>query len=731
MKRRQSEFEHWLRGAEVFRHRVGMSLVAVGVAFLVALVVASLVTFASFFVLLSPTERAVAGYYLPARAFDIVGLGNVRLLSRNVEIAGERLSKLTPSEVVVVLAKPFAATVGVKGWLLWLVWLSSFGATPVVMMRAWTGFGRRLGQDEFRRGAQVIDPEKLADRVRKERGSNYSLAGVPIPRGVEMRNVLITGAMGTGKSVAMLDLAEQVAAMGRKMVIYDKVGEFTEVFYRHGKDIILNPFDQRTAAWNVFSEVRAIYDYDVLAAALIHDSKNASANEQFFKAGARALFAALLRVLQREGRTQTHILADTILRTPAEELAQMVQGTPAEAFITPKAAQQAGGVVAELVAALIALQYLQEGDFSIREWVVRDDDSRLFITSHESIHDAIRPLISMWIEIALRAAMARERTSEDRVWVFLDELPSLGTLTILKQSLVEARKYGVVHVVGLQNIAQLRDAFGKDVTQVLRSNLQNYLVLRVADEETAEAYSKLLGSFEQDERDEGLSFGLSSARDGSSQQISRKEVRLVMPAELQHLPDCTGYVQVAGDWPLTRVTYAPKKREVVAVGFLERLDLAVSHESSPGAGDPEQIAAERDKDIVAETEPEPTTAPAVTQPEPEEPTKPWKTRPMTRRRSRKLEEEQKEIADHGMDVMREILSALSEDLSTGAKSWGKDVIKRDGQIYLIWPTAVDGYGIDPARLDPTGVGDFVHIGVDGEYLDAVELKPEVAKKFFA
>jgi hypothetical protein len=388
-------------------------------------------------------------------------------------------------------------------------------------------------------------------------------------------------------------------------------------------------------------------------------------------------------------------------------------------------------VVAELVAALIALQYLQEGDFSIREWVVRDDDSRLFITSHESIHDAIRPLISMWIEIALRAAMARERTSEDRVWVFLDELPSLGTLTILKQSLVEARKYGVVHVVGLQNIAQLRDAFGKDVTQVLRSNLQNYLVLRVADEETAEAYSKLLGSFEQDERDEGLSFGLSSARDGSSQQISRKEVRLVMPAELQHLPDCTGYVQVAGDWPLTRVTYAPKKREVVAVGFLERLDLAVSHESSPGAGDPEQIAAERDKDIVAETEPEPTTAPAVTQSEPEEPTKPWKTRPMTRRRSRKLEEEQKEIADHGMDVMREILSALSEDLSTGAKSWGKDVIKRDGQIYLIWPTAVDGYGIDPARLDPTGVGDFVHIGVDGEYLDAVELKPEVAKKFFA
>jgi type IV conjugative transfer system coupling protein TraD len=722
MKRRQSKFEHWLRGAEVFRHRVGMSLAAVGVAFLVALAVASLLTFASFFVLLSPIERTVAGYYLPARAFDIVGLGNVRLLSRNVEIAGERLSNLTPSEVVAVLAKPFAKTVGFKGWLLWLVWLSSFGATPVVMMRTWTWFGRRLGQDEFRRGAQVIDSQKLADRIRNERGTNYSLVGVPIPRGVEMRNVLITGAMGTGKSVAMLDLAEQVAARGRKMVIYDKVGEFTEVFYRPGKDIILNPFDQRTAAWNVFKEIRAVYDYDVLAAALIHDSKNATANEQFFKSGARALFAALLRVLQRDGRAQTHVLADTILRTPAEELAQMVQGTPAEAFITPKAAQQAGGVVAELVAALIALQYLQEGDFSIREWVARDDGSRLFITSHESIHDAIRPLIAMWLEIALRAAMALDRTSEERIWFFLDELPSLGTLTILKQSLVEARKFGVVHVVGLQNIAQLRDAFGKDVTQVLRSNLQNYLVLRVADEETAEAYSKLLGSFEQDERDEGLSFGLSSARDGSSQQISRKEVRLVMPAELQHLPDCTGYVQVAGDWPLTKVTYAPKKREAVAVGFLERDDLAVSHETPAFVGDSRQTASD--------AEPESASASSITQPEPRKQAKHGKTRPIKPRHFRELEDEREETTDPDMNVMREILSALSEDLSTGAKRWGKDVIKRDGQIYLIWPTAVEGYGIDPARLDPTGIGDFVHVGVDGEYLDAVELKPEVAKKFF-
>jgi hypothetical protein len=180
---------------------------------------------------------------------------------------------------------------------------------------------------------------------------------------------------------------------------------------------------------------------------------------------------------------------------------------------------------------------------------------------------------------------------------------------------------------------------------------------------------------------------------------------------------------------LTKVGYAPKKREAVTVGFLERLDLAVSHESSSRAVDPEQIAAERDKDIVAETEPEPTTAPAVTQPEPEKPAKHGKTRPMKRHHFRDLDADE-EAAGDGMDVMREILSALAEDLRTGVKKWGKDAIKRNGRIYLVWPAAVDGYGVDPACLDPAGVGDFVHIGVDGEYLDAVELKPDVAKKFF-
>ena len=131
----------------------------------------------------------------------------------------------------------------------------------------------------------------------------------------------------------------------------------------------------------------------------------------------------------------------------------------------------------------------------------------------------------MYTDIAIRAAMAGERHREDKLWIFLDELASLRSLPILKDSLTEARKYGVVHVIGLQNVAQLKQNFGDNIAQVLRSNLQNYLVLRVADEDTQESYSKLLGSKEIDENNESLSFGANSSKDGSGVQTARREMR--------------------------------------------------------------------------------------------------------------------------------------------------------------------------------------------------------------
>lgn len=40
------------------------------------------------------------------------------------------------------------------------------------------------------------------------------------------------------------------------MIVYDPTGEFTEAFYREGKDILMNPLDSRSPNWNVWNEIR-------------------------------------------------------------------------------------------------------------------------------------------------------------------------------------------------------------------------------------------------------------------------------------------------------------------------------------------------------------------------------------------------------------------------------------------------------------------------------------------
>lgn len=707
MRKSRTAFEDFLRGGEVFRHRMGMLFANLGLALIVAIVVAIVTAWLLALATMSPDQRALAGYYVPARTAQIFGLGKSRMLARDVEIAGQALPDATPDEIVLLLRRAYERHAALRVWLIFFASVGAFGTTLFLLPSFWRRFGQKLVRDEFRRGARVVEAQEIEKLVLARHESHYRFCGVPIPSGYEMRNFLATGSMGSGKSVALLDLAEQVAERGRKMVIYDKVGEFTEVFYRPERDVILNPFDTRSVHWNVFREIRAIYDFDVLAAALIKDAKNSTGNDQFFKAGARALFAAVLNRLHQDGQTQTKVLARTLLKTPAEELAKLVEGTPAEAFITPKAAQQAGGVVAELVGALIALQYVEEGDFSIREWIARDDDSRLFITSNELVHDALRPLLSMWLEIALRAAMALPRTREDRIWFFIDEMPSLGALDILKQSLVEARKFGVVHVLGVQNVAQIRDAFNKDVAQVLRANLQNFLVLRVSDEETAEAYSKLLGSFEQDERDETVSFGDSSSRDGSATQISRKEVRLVMPSELQRLPDCTGYLQVAGAWPLAKVSYKPVSRDKVAEPYMQRPDLVVS----PGT-DRALVSERKHKQEQQEEQPE-------VQPQPSQ----VELQDETKREAQ--EPEGAEVVE--MEYAKELLQTITEEIRLGKTYFEHFFVERNGELFLLVDRVAEHYSLDTvslaAHMSREGMGSPVEIELDGGVVSAIALSP--------
>lgn len=590
----KSLLEYFIRGSELWRHRTNMLVVALAWCLTVSLLAMLIVQFSLAVVLFSKHERSVFYYNRVAAVESAVGLGGSKLFVRSFSVADVPSVRLTPAEVVKVTDKFYNENLQVSAWVILLLSLSTAAFVFRFSYRFMQRFGKDKSTDTFLRGAELVPPEEVADRVNADGDvSRYTFAGLPIPKSAVVQNFLITGAVGKGKSQLFFDLMRQVAAARKKAIVWDLKGEFCEEFYRPGKDVILNIFDERNPGWDFFSEIDRETDFDQIAYSLCPDPEDGS-NEsaKYFAGAARTIFSWCARSFWIDGEHDTKSLISFILKASDQELFDKLEGTPAAAYIRPDVPKANQAIRSTLSEAIKYLAYLPASSFSLRKWVLSADDSWLFMTSDPTVIDMIRPIVSLWMDLAIRATASLPRTSEDRLWIFLDEVFSLKHLPVLSNSVTEMRAYGVVHVIGMQNVGQATKMFGREISQVIRSCLQNFAVMAVAEEETAESYSKLLGQQELNENSESTSFGAAPSRDGSGIQVGRKEKRIVLASELMRLPNLQGFVKIAGDFPVSKVAFAymfPKKNNP---GFLFRPDLRMRRPEAKQVQSADQVPVE-------------------------------------------------------------------------------------------------------------------------------------------
>ncbi|MFC6631625.1 type IV secretion system DNA-binding domain-containing protein [Acinetobacter beijerinckii] len=389
--------------------------------------------------------------------------------------------------------------------------------------------------------------------------SPYKIAGVPMRKGTEGTNVCFVGAPFSGKSQAIRALLAQIRGRGKKVICYDPSGEFTQEFYREGKDIILNPFDERSPQWNVWNEVEEDHHIDSIGDALIPITPN---GDQFFPPAARRLIADVIRVLGQNENTKTNKnLYESISLATLQELHEMLAGTSGATYVDPKTEKTGVNIKMQILNYLTPFRYLKdEGEkFSIRNWIHEEDDSWIFITTKEEQKEAIKPIISLWISTAIKATMSLPAIHRERMWLCIDEMPTLQKMDDLVLSLTNTRKYGLCHIIGLQDFSQCDNTYGKDVTSTIISTLQTKLILRVTDSVSAERLSKIIGQMEVDEKNMSRSMGVQDNRDGDSFYSQRKERNIVMPSEIMDLPNLVGYLKIVGNYPVAKVTttYVP------------------------------------------------------------------------------------------------------------------------------------------------------------------------------
>lgn len=437
---------------------------------------------------------------------------------------------------------------------------------------AWFTFtrtGRGLGSNEYLRGARFGTIRQVRRLLRRHRKGSFAIGGVPVPDIFEPEHILLCGAPGTGKTNLIVKMLDGIRKEGKRAIVYDTAGTFVEKFYRPGMDVLLNPLDRRTSRWSPWGDVPKDYHYDQIAESTIPDK----AGDPFWAKAARGTLVAVLRKLAREKQMLVSVLLDRLLRSKLKDLAAFAAGTDAAAFISLEGERTSAGIQAELASVMRSFSYLDDTrkGLSIREWVENEKgDSWLFITVKADQLPSLRPLITVWLDIAISAIMSLAPDRDRRLYCVIDELPTLQKLPSLSDFLARARKYGGCGILGFQSYPQLEATYGIQDAAAITGYCSTWVALRANDTPTAKHVSENLGQVEQVEANEGMSYGVNDMRDGVN--LSRMQVTrpLVMHTEVTNLPNLAGYLRFGRNLPVVRFADSFNSVSTIAEGFIER-----------------------------------------------------------------------------------------------------------------------------------------------------------------
>ena len=397
------------------------------------------------------------------------------------------------------------------------------------------------------------------------------------------------------------DLVSQIRARGERCVIYDKMGSYTRAFFDPARDVLMNPLDARAPRWSPFLEARNPRDFDMMAAALIPQQKDTV--DPFWVTAARQLFSNGAGVFWKKGVQDNKVLVDHLLKTELTALAEAMEGTVAQSIVDPENPKTALSVRAMLTAHLSALEFLPDTGkpFSIRDWISDEDrEGFLFLTSRGDQHASLRGLISTWLEIAVNAMLTLAQDDGRRIWVILDELPTLHQVPSLQPGLAESRQFGGCFVLGVQVASALRDLYGRNGAETISGLCGTRVVLAAPDRDTAQWSADSLGRSEIEEVSEGYSYGANTIRDGVSLTPRRELRALALPSEIMRLENLHGYLKFPGPHPVASIKLKYVARPGAAERFVPREEDRAVGADEPDTGADAALAEVPDCDEAAE-----------------------------------------------------------------------------------------------------------------------------------
>lgn len=419
--------------------------------------------------------------------------------------------------------------------------------------RRWKRGSRMMNWHHVKSRVNMANRQENQHQSKKE-GHKKSLSPVmigrmPIPLHLENRNLLICASIGTGKSVSMESMISSALKRRDKMAIIDPNGTFYSKFSLPG-DTILNPFDKRSAGWNLFNEIKGKHDFDRMAKSVIPPQLD-SRDEQWCEY-ARDVLADTMRKLFEQNTPDQDKLVNLLVREDGDVIRQFLSGTDSQGYFRDNAEKAIASIQFMMNKYVRPLRFMSKGDFSLHQWVHNKDVGNLFITWREDMRATQRPLVATWIDTICATILSYQPMTGSRLWLFLDELESLGRLESFVPAATKGRKHGLRIVGSIQEWAQLDTTYGQDAATILLACFRNYLIFGASNALNAKKASQILGE-QQVERVQ-ITTNAGTRGGGSSRHIAINPPEVVViGSEISNLKDLHGYVMFAEDFPIAKI----------------------------------------------------------------------------------------------------------------------------------------------------------------------------------
>lgn len=209
-------------------------------------------------------------------------------------------------------------------------------------------------------------------------------------------------------------------------------------------------------------------------------------------------------------------------------------------------------------------------DFEIQDLMYHKQPVSLYLVVRPADKDRLKPLMRLILNQIVRTLTREEmqfkngkpvQTYEHRLLLMLDEFPSFGRLEVFQEALAFIAGYGIKAYLIMQDISQLRAAYGND--ESILSNCHVRVAYAPNKPETAEWLSKLTGTTTvtvQEVSTSGQRFGAVLQQVNQSQQTVARP--LMTPDECQRLQgpiknEQTGEILRAGAMLIFVAGFAP------------------------------------------------------------------------------------------------------------------------------------------------------------------------------